>query len=630
MKIFPILVFAITILFFSCATSGEAAKGALLSEDFSQNTEVEISDSQDSAIEKENAQDEEIAENGNPASPNAEVEISDSQDSAIEKENAQNEEIAENGNPASQDGDVEISDSQDSASGKENAQAEEISENENPASPNAEVEISDSQDSAIEKENAQAEEIAENGNPASQDGDVEISDSQDAASETPEIEVSTEKIPQEEIRELERRFAQGEIPPPENAIPDEDSKAEEEISQNLQTIDEAEVAEAEIPAQDEDGARIEESPLNPLDGEIVTGDSLASASQTEISEKPPAPSDLAERFDFRDVKESDLGEENSENVGESVEVAKKEDVVPSRTMRLKRNQYVDIVYPGSGWIYLGEVDGAEHFSFQGKSVSDKECVFTLRSKKPGNTILHFYKNDVLTGKNIDDYIAIEIGNENALDSSHVVAPSYALAVPKRFERENRARASSRAEKDAPPIGGGGVLQDSDRNAEIAPKKGFDKNADESPLAETENLPVERVQTAIQDSRIESQGEAKIPSTKAAENSAAIKEGDANSSLRQKDGNDSQDILRLAQEAYDEGRYADALSLLKRFFEVAVSGLDAGLYLQGLVLESKSEVRDIKSAIDSYDSVVKNFPQSKFWKRASERAIYLKRFYINIR
>ena len=103
MKIFPILVFAITILFFSCATSGEAAKGALLSEDFSQNAEFEISDSQDSASEKENAQNEEIAENENPASPNAEVEISDSQDSASEKENAQTEEIAENGNSASQD-----------------------------------------------------------------------------------------------------------------------------------------------------------------------------------------------------------------------------------------------------------------------------------------------------------------------------------------------------------------------------------------------------------------------------------------------------------------------------------------------------------------------------------------------
>ncbi len=53
-------------------------------------------------------------------------------------------------------------------------------------------------------------------------------------------------------------------------------------------------------------------------------------------------------------------------------------------------------------------------------------------------------------------------------------------------------------------------------------------------------------------------------------------------------------------------------------------------LEGLILEAKSEVRNIKSAIGAYDTLIKNWPQSDYWRKANERSIYLKRFYIDIR
>ena len=53
-------------------------------------------------------------------------------------------------------------------------------------------------------------------------------------------------------------------------------------------------------------------------------------------------------------------------------------------------------------------------------------------------------------------------------------------------------------------------------------------------------------------------------------------------------------------------------------------------LEGLILEAKSSARNIKSAIGAYDTLIKNWPQSPYWRRANERSIYLKRFYIDIR
>ena len=89
-------------------------------------------------------------------------------------------------------------------------------------------------------------------------------------------------------------------------------------------------------------------------------------------------------------------------------------------------------------------------------------------------------------------------------------------------------------------------------------------------------------------------------------------------------------MELARKAYDEKRFEEALDLVQKFFDVATEDLDAGLYLEGLILEAKSSARNIKSAIGAYDTLIKNWPQSPYWRRANERSIYLKRFYIDIR
>ena len=102
------------------------------------------------------------------------------------------------------------------------------------------------------------------------------------------------------------------------------------------------------------------------------------------------------------------------------------------------------------------------------------------------------------------------------------------------------------------------------------------------------------------------------------------------SQRKEGDEDSKAILEQAKKWYEEKKYGEALDAIKSFLDVAVLRIDEALYLQGQILEAKSEFQNIRGAIDSYNKIVKNYPASKLWDAANKRSIYLKRFYIDIR
>lgn len=91
-----------------------------------------------------------------------------------------------------------------------------------------------------------------------------------------------------------------------------------------------------------------------------------------------------------------------------------------------------------------------------------------------------------------------------------------------------------------------------------------------------------------------------------------------------------ELLEKAREAYKNAKYAECLSYLDEFFISSTSETDEALYLQGQALEAPGSSRNIKGALEAYETLVKNYPYSKYWEPANERVIYIKRFYINIR
>ena len=268
--------------------------------------------------------------------------------------------------------------------------------------------------------------------------------------------------------------------------------------------------------------------------------------------------------------------------------------LPSRTVHIAKNQYLDVAYPGGGWVYLGETDGTKMLSFFGKRLGDADTVFTLRAKTAGRAVLHFYKNDILTADAIDDRLEVIVEDKTASAAERITAPSYADTVPPRPAPSNSEVPSDNATRSeesalAVPISG---------RAAHSENGGISVSADENNIASSQS---------------------------------AKKQTDSAEALGTDDyALDESSLLEKAKSAYDEKNYARALALLDLFFARATSRIDEGLYLKGQTLEAKSSLQNIKGAIRAYDELLQKWPESKQWQSARRRSIYLKRMYIDIR
>ena len=331
-------------------------------------------------------------------------------------------------------------------------------------------------------------------------------------------------------------------------------------------------------------------------------------------------------------------------------------VVPSRSVEMKNSQYLDIVYPGTGWIYLGEEDGKNSMRYFGRKIGEKNTVFSLRSREEGSTILHFYKNDSLTGKFIDDYLQVDIKGMNKT-TEHAVAPSYAEVVPPKPENRTKAAKenAARSEEDeddtmvktviTPVASGNGEkmpavskTSGSSRSAPASSSKVTSrKKSDDSARKET---PADNdgAKTLIQNTKSEkttSSGEKPrtYPKSENSQSHDAEKQSENNvtgTSIENTENMGADEILDKAKESFKNKKYEETLAYLENFFTKATTKIDEGLWIQGQVFESNSSVRNIKSALDTYETIVRRYPQSINWAKANERITYLRKFYFNIR
>jgi hypothetical protein len=92
----------------------------------------------------------------------------------------------------------------------------------------------------------------------------------------------------------------------------------------------------------------------------------------------------------------------------------------------------------------------------------------------------------------------------------------------------------------------------------------------------------------------------------------------------------EDYLRQAREAAAAQKYPDAVALLDKFREQNPVMNDEAWWLYGQSFEAASPVRDIKSALDAYSYLTREYPQSRYYRDARNRIAFLNRFYFNIR
>lgn len=317
------------------------------------------------------------------------------------------------------------------------------------------------------------------------------------------------------------------------------------------------------------------------------------------------------------LEETNQIEEDSEDNATENEIVNKK-IKPSRSMTIKKNQYIDITYPGTGWIYLGQKDNKKDFTFFGRKLGGKDTSFTLRAKNPGTYLLHFYKNDPLTNSYIDDYLEVIVENKETSSTEHILAPNYATIVPPKVTITAETRKENKKQNINKTV-------DENKNKQQKTQEEQTQNvASKKPIDSSVKTVIQTQDEENTNEISETSNTQNIIETKQAENNTQNKPNQNLDKLKETE------LLALAKKQFTNKEHSNALYTLEKFFEKAVSKIDEGLFLQGQILESKSDVQNIKGAIDSYELIVKSYPASAYWTQANKRTIFLKRFYINIR
>lgn len=304
--------------------------------------------------------------------------------------------------------------------------------------------------------------------------------------------------------------------------------------------------------------------------------------------------------------------------------------VPSRSVSINPGEYLDIEYPGSGWVYLGSTDGSKGLTYFGRKLGTSGTTFTLLAAKEGTSLLHFYRTDVITGRYIDDYIEVSVGKERTKKpGSRIQAPSYADAVPEKPDMATSSGTDSTPEEqprsagEKPPVI---VEAISPAQNKAAGGKGADAP---SPAA------ADAPETARPDTE---SGHEDITEPETSRNGEEISAEAAGQpefrndvpSDNPSDSESGLDMLENAKKLYAAGDYAGAKNEVSRFLASSAERRDEALFLLGQTLEAKSGIQDIKGAVDAYRTLAEGFPSSSLRTEASRRLVYLSRFYLEAR
>lgn len=425
-----------------------------------------------------------------------------------------------------------------------------------------------------------------------------------------QIEISQEDIQnQTETEEIAEDYSDK-----NEALQEQLPEIEEPIVLDLiidkKTDDELQEISEEIPLAEEEPVFISEeelpTPLNSNQTEIILDEiqqeensQIVEETQneeiTDIEKVQPSETTITENQQNLQEENNSVIEQDSQNLEQSDVIESTEEeqkieeepqIIPSRSVTLNKKEYVDIVYPGSGWIFMGAIDNSKNLTYFGRKLGTQDTKFTLQAKVDGIVILHFYKNDAITGEYIDDYLEVIVLPKNGSSKTHISAPEYAYVVPKQPE-------DTITKQTEPEV--------------ILP-------------TETENtIYIEKTDSEVQTIEEETQ---------------EFEEDDGIIVIDEEDVAyveiDATELFVKAKENFQNQNFQEALTLIIDFLELSNEKKDEALFLQGQIYESSWNGKNIKLAIESYENITKNFPSSSLWDKAKKRITYLKRFYLEAR
>ncbi len=261
---------------------------------------------------------------------------------------------------------------------------------------------------------------------------------------------------------------------------------------------------------------------------------------------------------------------------------------PSRTVSLSSGQTLEVSYPGTGWVFLGDSSSRNGLSYLQRKLDGKDTLFSFRARNPGDYVLEFSRFDLLTDAYVPDALSVTVTEPSERKTGAVRAPSW------RVVRES----AEPIQKIAPP-----------------------SSISDEPSLRTFSPPPS---TASPSSAPVSTSTASAPSTGATPTASDAPVAASSSA------SSAAEFLAQARASLAAGKPGEALAALDSFFMNATESLDEGWFLRGQSFEAASPDRDIRKAIQAYETLTKAYPASVRWKDADARIRYLRQFYLQIR
>ncbi|MBR5401455.1 MAG: outer membrane protein assembly factor BamD [Treponema sp.] len=444
--------------------------------------------------------------------------------------------------------------------------------------PDAISELTEPQAPEVEEDAEEAD--AQEGADADAQADAQAESATDETLDSNQSE-KTEEDSLEDYPPLE------EIPEPE--VIDIPAEELEKIEKQKQEKEEAEKQKLEEPVTEEE-EELPPLPEGTVQNEEQTAEDSQDGQAVQAEEDPLAVVNVEPQIEIQEEEQPVIEKE----------------IIPSRSVTLKKGETLIITYPGSGWIYMGSTSEYNNLASRGRKLGTTDTKYTLFAKEAGTQIHHFYKTDNLTGNYIDDYIEVTVVEKKGNSKTVVNAPDYKEVVPSKPATPAKSSATKKKEAQA----------QAQEQAQEQPKSQTQAQAQKPAQTKKETPAAKPAPSKNKDEDV-----IVVDDIQTGDEVIAVEESNTPKELA--------GYITKAKTLIDSKDYSGAYSTLTTYLEYADDNRDEALYLLGQILEADSPIKNIKEAINTYQTLCDSYPTSRYWDDANKRIIYLKRFYINI-
>ena len=279
-------------------------------------------------------------------------------------------------------------------------------------------------------------------------------------------------------------------------------------------------------------------------------------------------------------------------------------------------QQIEIPFGGSGWVFLGEQNSQKGVTYTSHRLEAEGQSFVFSADKAGTYALKFYKQDFIRDYILNDNVQVIVSESPAATvSGHpAVGRSTVKATPRWPTAAQEAALTS-----------GGLLPSAAESASAA------QAATPGSGAVLQGTPAQTASASPQSPAAAIASNTAAPSPQSG--STADAATPAASPLQAADGLPAdalpEEYLKKAQTTFSAGDIASTLSVLDKFRSQYPLGNDEAWWLYAQAFETNGPNKDIRSARDYYQRLVREYPLSPHYADAQSRFKYINKYYFNI-